>query len=551
MLKKLFIKNYALIDELAVSFTEGLCILTGETGAGKSILLGGLSLILGNRADLSSLKNEKEKCIVEAEFLIASYNLESLFDTLDLDYDRNTIIRREILPSGKSRAFINDTPVTLSVLKNLGIHLIDIHSQHQTLALTNQEFQFEVIDALAKNSGLIESYHNNLKEYQNKKRTLSEVLAKQKNVSETADYNKFLLEELIAANLTNLDETALEEELEQLSNVEEIQQRLSQANQIISDEQIGIATTLNELRAAFRSISSYGKNYAELQERIQSVGIELDDIYSDIEASQERIEANPERLEEVTKQLNLLNSLYNKHQVQTVPDLIAIQERLALSVEDIDSLDEQIETLQKTITALSVTLDKEAKDIHESRSIAIPKLKKQLEKILANLGMENARFDIQVSLSEDYHKNGKDELAFLFSANKGGNFNELKKAASGGELSRIMLAIKAILSKYKQLPSIMFDEIDTGVSGEIAGKMGLLMEYMSEAMQVFVITHLPQIASKGEQHFKVYKEVSNGETFTNVTSLSVDERIQEIAEMLGGKDVSDTALKHAKELLST
>lgn len=551
MLKKLFIKNYALIDELAVSFTEGLCILTGETGAGKSILLGGLGLILGNRADLSSLKDQNEKCIIEAEFSITSYNLQPLFKTLDLDYDKHTIIRREILPSGKSRAFINDTPVTLGALKSLGTHLIDIHSQHQTLELTNQDFQFEVIDALAKNNEVIESYQANLKEYSAKKRALSEVLAKQKNASETTDYNKFLLEELVTANLSNLDEIALEEELEQLSNVEEIQQRLSQANQIISDEQIGIATTLSELRTAFKSISNYGKNYSELHERIQSVGIELDDIYSDIEAAQEKVEANPERLAEVTKQLNLLNSLYSKHHVQSVADLIEIQDRLALSVEDIESLDAQIETIQKAITQLTKALDKEAEEIHKSRTVAIPKLKKQLEKILTNLGMENARFDIQVTLSENYHENGKDLLAFLFSANKGGNFNELKKAASGGELSRIMLAIKAILSKYKQLPSIMFDEIDTGVSGEIAGKMGLLMEYMSEAMQVFVITHLPQIASKGEQHFKVYKEVSNNKTFTNVKSLNVDERIQEIAEMLGGKDLSDTALKHAKELLST
>ena len=551
LLKKLFIKNYALIDELSVSFTEGLCVITGETGAGKSILLGGLGLILGNRADLSSLKNKEGKCIVEAEFLITNYNLESLFNTLDLDYERNTIIRREILPSGKSRAFINDTPVTLAALKELGTHLIDIHSQHQTLELTNQEFQFEVIDALAKNSDLIKSYTSNLKEYQSSKQKLSDLQTKQKNASDTEDYNKFLLEELVAANLSEIDETALEEELEQLNNVEEIQQRLSQAHQIISDEQIGIATTLNELKAALKSISGYGKSYSDLQERIHSVSIELDDIYSEIEASQERIEANPERLLVVTKQLDLLNLLYKKHQVQTVPELLEIQDQLAISVADIEDLDTQIASLEQSINERAITLDELAQKIHESRSLAIPKLKKQLEKILTNLGMENARFDIQVSLSDHYYGNGKDTLAFLFSANKGGHFNELKKAASGGELSRIMLAIKAILSKYKQLPSIMFDEIDTGVSGEIAGKMGLLMEYMSEAMQVFVITHLPQIASKGEQHFKVYKEVNNNETFTNIKSLSVAERIQEIAEMLGGKDLSDTALKHARELLST
>lgn len=551
MITNLSIKNFALIDDLEVTFKEGFSIITGETGAGKSILLGGLGLILGKRADLSVINDSTAKCIVEAEFNIENYKLEQLFKKSELDYETQTIIRREILPSGKSRAFINDMPVSLQVLKTVSEQLIDIHSQHQTLQLTDNSFQFEVIDALAKNDTKLYSYTTALKTYKKVEKELISLLELQSNATKTHDYNSFLLEELLAAKLETINQEDLEQELEQLNNVEEIQQQLLHANQLCSNEQIGILNLLTELKNSLRGISVFSDNYNSIYERINSTHIELEDVFGEIESAQESVEANPERLEEVTTVLNNLQSLLQKHKVASVEELIAIQNDLDAKVGVVANLDDTIANKKKELSSEKEKVQNFAADISENRQKAIPKLVLQLEKILKNLGMENAQFDITVHQEEVFLSNGTDVLSFLFSANKGGNFNELKKAASGGELSRIMLAIKAILSKYKKLPTIMFDEIDTGVSGDVAHKMGMLMQYMSENMQVFSITHLSQIASKGNAHFKVYKEDVSGKTRSDLKQLTQDERINEIAEMIGGKELTESAINHAKELLNS
>ena len=550
MLTNLSIKNFALIDQLEVSFTDELTIITGETGAGKSIILGGLGLILGKRADLSVINDTSVKCIVEAEFAIQNYKLNELFKLHEIEYDDSTIIRREILPSGKSRAFINDSPVSLQVLKSISEQLIDIHSQHQTLQLTDDSFQFEIIDALADNYKILNKYTEALTEYKNYKKSLEEAIANQKAAADSHEYNVHVLNELLEAKLDSVNQDELEQELEQLNNVESIQEQLMQANQLCADEQLGALSILSNLKNSLRNIEGFSEAYESLFKRIESVQIELEDVFVEIENEQQVIEANPERLEIVTSILNRLQALLQKHNVTTVKDLLLLQNELESKVAAVENSDELIKEKQQLVDKQYLAVKKIATDISENRKKALPKLTQQLEKILVNLGMKNAKFNIAVSSTDDFLYNGTDYLSFLFSANKGGSFNELKKAASGGELSRIMLAIKAILSKYKQLPTIMFDEIDTGVSGDVANKMGMLMQYMSENMQVFSITHLPQIASKGNAHFKVYKEDVNGVTKSNLKPLTKEERIQEIAEMIGGKQLTDTALNHAKELLN-
>lgn len=550
MLSSLSIKNYALIDNLQVNFNNGLSIITGETGAGKSILLGGLSLILGKRADLSSLKDTTQKCIIEAVFDVSNYNLKTLFETEDLDYETQTIIRREILPSGKSRAFINDSPVKLSSLQALSERLIDIHSQHQTLQLTSDDFQFQVIDALADNHALLQQYTKELKDYKKLQKELKSLLVFQAEAIKEYDYNAFLLNELIEANLIEGEQQALEEEYETLNNIEGIKEKLSESYKLLDDEQIGVLTTLTSVKNNLQNISGFSTKYEDLFNRVNSSLIDLNDVFSEIDALQEGLEADPNRLEVVDSKLKTLHNLMQKHLTTEVSELIKIKNELEEKVTTTEHLDDDINKKQAEIETQKTQLKSISKQISENRSKAIPVLKKQLELILKSLGMPNAQFKIEVASVDQFFSNGQDELTFLFSANKGGSFNALKKAASGGELSRIMLAIKSVLSKYVQLPTIMFDEIDTGVSGEISNKMGDIMLQMSKTMQVFSITHLPQIAAKGDAHFKVYKEDINEVTQTNLVKLNHDERIVEIAQMLGGLEMSSSAIAHAKELLT-
>ena len=550
MLTSLSIKNYALIDSLNVDFNDGFSIITGETGAGKSILLGGLSLILGKRADLSSLKDATQKCIIEAVFNISNYNLKPLFESEDFDFESQTIIRREILPSGKSRAFVNDSPVNLTSLQLLGERLVDIHSQHQTLQLTSNDFQFQVIDALAKNEDSLQNYRTLLKDYKNLKKEYKELLSFQTEAIKEHDYNSFLLNELLEANLVVGEVEVLEAEYETLNNIEGIKENLSEAYQLLSDEQLGVLSSLTSLKNIFQKLSGFSSQYEELFNRANSSLIDMNDLFSEIHVLQDNLEVNPNRLEVVDAKLKMIHVLMQKHVVSDVSELITIKNQLEEKVAVTENLDETIQKKQSEIISKETELNTISQGIHTNRSEVIPQLKKELETILLDLGMPNAQFNIDVVISDTFYANGKDELSFLFSANKGGSFNELKKAASGGELSRIMLAIKSVLAEYIQLPTIMFDEIDSGVSGEISNKMGDIMLQMSKNMQVFSITHLPQIAAKGLSHFKVYKEDVNEVTQTNLIELNHDERIIEIAQMLGGSEMSTSAIAHAKELLN-
>ncbi|MHA7865637.1 DNA repair protein RecN [Flagellimonas marinaquae] len=549
MLVNLSIQNYALIDDVRVAFPKGFTTITGETGAGKSILLGGLSLVLGKRADLSSLKNTEQKCVIEAEFEISNYQLQSFFEENDLDYEAVTILRREILPSGKSRAFVNDSPVTLDVMRTLGDQLVDVHSQHQTMQLADNDFQMKVLDALAENEGNLSGYAEALQKLRNVSKELQKLEDFQANADKEHDYNSFLLEELEAAKLKEGMQEALEEEYEQLSNVEQIMENLSAGHQLLNDEQLGVVGRLTELKRALQNLSDFGSDYKALNDRIQSVLIETDDIATELERLKDTVEANPERLEVVNGQLQQLYDLQKKHHTDSVSELISIREELAQKVDAVANIESKIKAKRNEVASITETVDAWAKKISEGRKAVIPKLKERLQTNLVSLGMPSATFKIELNPSSTFKPNGKDDLVFLFSANKGSNYGELKKVASGGELSRIMLTIKSILAEYENLPTMMFDEIDTGVSGEISNRMGEIMQQMSNTMQVFSITHLPQVASKGQHQFKVYKEEAQGGTSTHIKQLNKEERVRELAEMLGGKNLSESALAHAKELL--
>jgi len=549
VLAQLSIKNYALIDDLNISFDSGFTTITGETGAGKSILLGALSLVLGKRADLSSLKNKGVKCTIEAEFSIKQYGLQSFFDTHDLDYEPQSFLRREILPSGKSRAFINDTPVTLDILSALGTQLVDIHSQHQTLQLTENAFQFRVVDALAHNDGLLDDFRKALEEYATATKELERLLLHKSEAEKELDYNTFLLEELEKAPIRIGVLEDLETEHDELNNIEDLMELLSNAHQLLNEEQMGILNSITQLKQLTQKLDGYGSKYGALNERVQSVAIELTDLAQEIEGFSESVQPNPERLEEVSGQLQMLHDLFKKHQAGSIEDLISIKESLSEKVSTSLNIDTTIQKWEAQVSRDKANLFKIGKEISQRRKEAIPLLKKQLVDIISNLGMQAASFKIEIEETKTFKGNGIDDLIFRFSANKGSDYGELKKVASGGELSRIMLAIKAILASYERLPTLIFDEIDTGVSGEISNKMGAIMKEMGSTMQLFSITHLPQVASKGMHQFKVSKEEIAETTATQIRRLTHEGRIQELAEMLGGKTFSDSAVTHAEQLL--
>lgn len=550
MLTTLSIKNFALIEKLDIAFSDQFSIITGETGAGKSIVLGALGLILGKRADLASLKDKNEKCVIEAHFELSKYNLQPFFEENDLDYEDETIIRREILPSGKSRAFINDSPVNLQELQELGVFLIDIHSQHQTQELSEELYQFQIIDSIAQNNPLVLDYQSVLKKYKSQKSQLAQLIVEQQEAIKEQDYNAFLLEELLTAQLKNGQQEELEERFEQLNNVEFIKESLVKVTAIANDDQIGVLQHLKEIKNTLHKIASFSTAYNQFYERTNSVLLELDDIVEEISEHSDKLLNDPEQLELINQKLQAIYTLQKKHQVTTVAELLEIQEALDTKVMALDSLEAKIASVEKEIAAAAEKLDGIAAKIHAKRQKAIPVFQEKIVGILQMLGMPNARFAIEINPATSYFQNGKDEIQLLFSANKGSDFGLLKKVASGGEMSRIMLSVKAILAEYSKLPTIIFDEIDTGVSGEIAQKMGDIMKKMSREMQVFAITHLPQIASKGDQHYKVSKSTQGENTVSELKLLNTEDRIIEIAQMLSGNEITESAIGHAKALLN-
>ena len=550
MLKNLSIKNYLLIDDLSVSFNNGFTVITGETGAGKSILVGGISLILGKRADLSVNRDKSKKCIIEGVFDIGSFDLKSIFDENELDYDTDTILRREISSSGKSRAFINDSPVNLSQLSLIGSKIIDIHSQHQNIEVLNSEFQFELLDLISNNKDNILKYKNLYEDFRVKSKALNELIDKKQNLIQTIDYNKFILDEIDNANILDEDLDELENMQNSLSNFEETSRELNQSSQIISDDEVGLLTLLLKLKNSIDKVSNNSQKFNLISQRISSIKIDLEDISSEIDNFLDSLEQNPEKLNKIINKIDIINNLFRKHSLNSIKDLSIFRDNLALKVNTTENIDNEIQLHQTVCEDLNLKLNNIAIQIHEKRKSVINDLTNEIEVVLHELGMVNSKFKITLFKTENFYSNGMDTIDFEFLANKGYEFKKIKDAASGGEMSRIMLSIKSIMAKYKKLPSIIFDEIDTGVSGEISKKMGTIMKELGSRIQTFSITHLPQIAAMGESHFLIYKNDIDGYTKTMISRLNDSERIVEIAKMLEGNNASESAYTHAKQLLN-
>ena len=547
---KLKIKNFVLIDDLEVDFNDGMTCITGETGAGKSILLGGLSLVLGKRADLSSLHDVSRKCIVEAIFQISFYNLKHVFDENDIDYQEETILRREILPKGKSRAFINDTPVNLNVLEEVSLKLIDIHSQNDTSSLLKNEYQFQVLDALANNQMILEEYKQNLLSFKEiNKEFLSTKALKEKSI-DNYEYKKYLYEELDATHLELGIEERLEDELSILNSVELIQNSMNKTIQSLEAESYGIIDQLKDLQRNNQEISNKSNQFEELFNRVKGSTIELEDISEEYKKIFNSLEVSPQKTEDLKRQIDNFNKLFFKHKVGSVEELLLIKEEINSFLQNSINLDDKLNSIEQEIRKRKISLKEQCLKLSENRKKVISVLEKELKRLVSKMGMDQANFKIELSTSEDFLFNGSDILSFEFSANKGHDFKILKKVASGGELSRIMLAIKTLLSRFKKLPTIIFDEIDTGVSGKISDNIAEIMANLGSSMQVFTITHLPQVAAKGDHHFKVEKKTEGDKSLTKLSYLNTKQRIDEIAMMLSGNKITDTAIAHAKQLMN-
>ncbi len=550
MIQSISVSNYALIDSLEIDFERGFNIITGETGAGKSILLGALSLILGQRADSSVLRDKNRKCVVEGCFSIQSYGLEEFFKAEELDYAEPCILRREITVSGTSRAFINDTPVTAKTLRELGIRLVDIHSQHQNLELGNNQFQLKVVDWVAGNSGLLLEYGTHFRrfrELQNELKSLEELAAQSRA---DLDYFQFQYKQLDEARLKEQEQQELEEEQEKLTHAEEIQTTFgSIADQLENGEQ-NLLALIKEMLQQINRVKAFYSGASGLYERLESAYIEMKDIASEAQLVTEQVENNPEKLQQVTERLDLLYSLQQKHRVSTIAELIGIRDELDGKIQQVSSYDSQIELLQKQLQQLNVLLTDLATRLNESRKGVAGIIEQKVSAVLHELGMPHARLVLDFSSLDHFSETGIDRVNFLFSANKNAVPEDIAKVASGGEISRLMLAIKTLLTDAKSLPTIVLDEIDTGISGEVALKTGQIIGRLSETAQVINITHLPQIAAQGTHHYFVYKSDEGEQTVTSIRKLSEEERIVELAKMLGGENYSETALKTAREMLA-
>ncbi|MEJ5962829.1 DNA repair protein RecN [Pedobacter immunditicola] len=550
MLQKLSIRNYALIDNVEIELDKGLNIITGETGAGKSIMLGALSLILGQRAETKYFFNQAKKCIIEGAFKLKGDKLKPLFEEHDLDFLEDSIIRREISIDGKSRAFINDTPVTLTVMKHFGERLIDIHSQHATRELNDPGFQLAVVDGLANHEELLSAYREDFKQYKKNQHRLRELRKLADEARNKQDYEQFLFTELENANLEITEQETLETELQALNNAESIKRSLVNSYQLLSEEEVAALPILKEAIGQLHAVEKFHVTYSELTERLRSTLIELKDISNELALLGDDVVFNPARIEEISHRLDILYTLQQKHRVNTIAELIDIREELSNNLSLILSGDEEIERLHLETENLKAALEKTAEKLSANRSKSIKATEVQVNKILTQAGMPNARIKIEQNILKDLTKDGKDNISLLFSANVGQPPAPVSKVASGGELSRIMLAIKSILAKHSDLPTLIFDEIDTGISGEIALRVGQVIGELERNMQVVCITHLPQIAAKGNAHYFVYKDESAERSTTGIKKLDHEGRVYVIAEMLSGKPPGESALANAKDLLS-
>jgi DNA repair protein RecN (Recombination protein N) len=549
MLVHLKIQNYALIENLELRPSRLLNVITGETGAGKSIMLGAIGLLLGNRADSRLLFNTDQKCVIEGTFDVAEYNLEPLFAAEDIDYDPNCILRREITPTGKSRAFINDTPVTLESLRKVGTFLMDIHSQHDTLQLGDSAYQLSILDLYAGNQAVLERYQAAYKNYKKLESSFKKLEAELAQSNKELDYHTFLLNELAEAKLTDGEQEELESELKQLEHAEEIKLKLSQVLQSLSEGDFNVVMAIKDAAHLLNQVSQYAESYQALKERLDSSLIELNDIAAEVETAERKTEADPQRLEIIQDRLNLLYTLQRKHQVRTVAELLLLEQDLEGKVSGVHNLDAAIAQTKKDMEAAFAEVQQTGKTLSESRKKVFPKFETELHSLLSELGMPNARIVVdhqQVAPSST----GLDLVSILFSANKGAQPQTLSKAASGGEFSRLMLCVKYLLADKTALPTIVFDEIDTGISGEIAVKVGKMMQQMAKKHQLIAISHLPQMAAQGHEHYFVYKEDRADRTVSNIRKLSEDERVKEIAQMIAGANPSTNAYQSAKELLA-
>ncbi len=549
MLKSLSIKNYALIDSLEIDFSSDLNILTGETGAGKSILLGAIGLIIGQRADTSVLRDKTEKCTAEGTFDIRNYGLEGFFEVEELDYEEVTILRREITPQGKSRAFINDTPVNVKVLYDLGLKLIDIHSQHQSLELNEKNYQLRLVDLVAGNADLLKTYSADYKTLLVFKETLGKTLTLSEQAKKDLEYYEFQYTQLAESKLQENEQQELEVLLEKLTHAEEIKSVFGQAFQSLSDDERSVLAILKENLGNIGKLKAVLPEAEQIYTRLESVYIELKDIAAESSVLEDRTENDPERIEQINQRLDLIYSLQQKHRVGSVADLLQIQAEFQGKIQLVSSYEQEIESLRNQLDVQKLLLKEQADRISRRRKQVAPTIEIRVIEVLRNVGIPNAAFQLRFAVLPDFSPTGQDEVNFMFSANKNQELQEIGKIASGGEMSRLMLAIKTLITDARSLPTIIFDEIDTGVSGEVALKMGQILEQMSKTVQVLNITHLPQIAAKGKHHYKVFKFDQDDQTFTSIKRLSEKERLEEIAQMLSGENYSTTALETAKELL--
>jgi DNA repair protein RecN (Recombination protein N) len=550
MLKRLYISNFALISEMDVSFPGKLTVITGETGAGKSIFLEALGLVLGKRSDVASLQNKAKKCIIEAEFDAKGLDLKQFFEEEKLEEDNHIILRREISAEGKSRSFLNDTPVGLNVLKLLSEKLIDIHSQHQTLLLNQSNFQLEIVDAFAGSINLYKEYKQEFGQVLKLTASLKTLLEEENKAKKELDYFQFLFSELEEADLNAGNLKKLEEESAALENAETIKSSLLNAANTINGGDSNVLSALSQIKSSLNSVSKYGKNYLEYFERLNSVYIELKELAGDLEGTENEIVFDTVKLEEINSKIDKTNRLFKKHNVNSEEDLLIVKQEIELKLNNFNSLEELIAQTNKKIKKLQDSCVKKAKELSGMRKDILSSIEKQVKTILADLSMPNANFKIELLPLSEISSTGLEQVRFLFSANKGVELNELNKVASGGELSRLMLALKSLLASKKELPTIIFDEIDTGVSGDVADKIGIILSRIGKNMQVVTITHLPQIASKGSHHLFVYKKDDTEKTFSFIKELNKDERINEIAKMLSTANPTQSALKNARELLS-